>query len=280
MFIHLFAELNEVFACDFCSSRFHSQNSRKEHILTHFERKTCSGCNKYILRIDDEWYEIHGKGLCSIKTEMDVKLESNWSIDIPNSDDIHQDIDPNFFFVENVQLTDEIDLNNQLKYESTFEHCEIEKLSNVSNKVIVQENIIKKKKKKKNVNANKIEEEQETNMFPMKRKYTSRSIKSKDLRPSGQLQCDICKSILKNFGSLSKHMRIKHQSKNEKTVENDSIPLKPIETKQKKSYTCDICSSTLANYVNLRIHMGKHIGVMQYTCYFCGKGFYNPSNMR
>lgn len=205
--------------------------------------------------------------MCFNKSALNVKLEPSWPIEIA-VEDVNQEI---FFLDENVQLAGEIDLHNQLKHESTCEQTELKrpcKASNESRSCVAQ---LKKKKKKRKSSTKNVD---------AKRKYNSRKIKSKDLRPPGHVQCDICKNVLKNFECLRKHMRIKHRPNAAKIEDSDANASKPVELKPKKTYTCDICSSTLSNYVNLRIHMGKHIGVMQYTCYFCGKGFYNPSNMR
>lgn len=56
--------------CYFCGQRFADANAKNEHILDHFERKRCSGCDNELISIGHAWYQLHNDVACNgIKAE-------------------------------------------------------------------------------------------------------------------------------------------------------------------------------------------------------------------
>lgn len=83
--------------CCFCGESFGNVATKNEHILiSHFERKHCTGCNNDLISIGDKWYQLHNDIDCNIiKTEPDFYDEPL---------DSHNDLDDLELSAENEQM--------------------------------------------------------------------------------------------------------------------------------------------------------------------------------
>lgn len=69
--IHFLSDsLSANIDCDFCQELFPNRSEYNEHIVKHFVRKCCNDCNKPLIQIGDNFYELHVSTNCiSIKNE-------------------------------------------------------------------------------------------------------------------------------------------------------------------------------------------------------------------
>lgn len=134
-------DYDQQYNCDFCSTRFDNRNERNVHILTHFLQRNCENCDKSLLRIGDEWYELHLATNCTeIKCESvyvnsvveceleetnldygnDIKTENyGYPIDLEENieDDDRESGVPNNFLVENINERENVYGNkDELQY--------------------------------------------------------------------------------------------------------------------------------------------------------------------
>lgn len=71
-----------LFECKFCIFNFQTRAERDEHIKRHLSWRSCSTCDKTIIQIGDDWYEV----TLHVDTELgNVKLEEN-EFDLWNQD--------------------------------------------------------------------------------------------------------------------------------------------------------------------------------------------------
>lgn len=72
-----FSDPDAQFSCDFCPLYFGDRSDRNAHILDHFVKKTCTDCNKNIVQIGDDWYELHVDiKLSNVKCEPPLDIEN------------------------------------------------------------------------------------------------------------------------------------------------------------------------------------------------------------
>lgn len=105
----VFSDCESEFACDFCSLQFSSRNDRNTHTLEHFAKKTCSDCNKNVVRIGDEWYELHfhlvnDEIKCERSPEIDTRLieqrieaDQYTTNDYTENESLHEPFEEEFF---------------------------------------------------------------------------------------------------------------------------------------------------------------------------------------
>lgn len=74
------------YKCNFCILNFSNRSDRKEHIKTHLKQTCCINCDKTIIEIDGEWYEIK-QHTCDNSNIIDsnidfqkesIKIEDSW----------------------------------------------------------------------------------------------------------------------------------------------------------------------------------------------------------
>lgn len=64
--------------CYFCGQSFGNASELEEHIVNHFNRKRCHGCNNNLISIVGKWYQLHIDGNCNaIKLEPDIDCVRN-----------------------------------------------------------------------------------------------------------------------------------------------------------------------------------------------------------
>lgn len=70
----LFGQMNEIIhfsdhKCSFCQ-RILKNTKKNDHEMRHFAQETCMGCNKTLIRIDDDLYTVHNSKTCiKVKSE-------------------------------------------------------------------------------------------------------------------------------------------------------------------------------------------------------------------
>lgn len=235
------------------------------HTLTHFESSTCLGCNKHILRINDSWYELHDILNCNSQTDA-ANIKTNGLFD-------------NSTYVNIADTADESWHDERSHDESYFEqkqNVEDEPKQKILESVptdntLCQNKVTESATKDKKINRKQTDQKKAGRKKEPKSKQSPKAKQSNvvaikiDKKRNRNLPnpciCDICNKTLKNVECMRSHMKAMH-------------------THAHQTFTCDICGSVLKNYTNLKVHMGKHNGIKNLMCPFCGKRFYNPSNMR
>lgn len=205
-----------------------------EHTLEHLHRKFCNSCNKSLIRIANNWYELHMDKKCNtakadtVKNECDhahsniKNLESTFVV-VPSSDDEDdsymdgrdsglQIVDERSAYVE-VQIHDEPQTELQLQYD-------------------LQGNVACKVKKVKN--------DRKSRMIPSK--------------------CENCDQIFSCRSNMRRHQKTAHSNKLKINFE-------------KKRFACAECPASYVLEGALRTHMKKHTQsyIESRKCNMCGR---------
>lgn len=167
-----------------------------------------------------------------------------------------------------------------------------------------------KKKKKKKYSTKAISTQQNST-------HESKRMRPCELRPSGEIYCDICGTSAKNFESIRKHMRTYHilpkMAQRKRAQPTDAYDYSAVllaELRTAGPYECDICHTIVTSFDGLKVHIMRHLfpdenklecdvckktffsrgsltahkrthtGELPYMCHICAKSFNHPSHLK
>lgn len=114
-------------SCDFCAQQFATIAEKNAHILEHFHKQICQGCNQNLLRIGDSVYILHAELACISKsrTQHDNELdEQNYNelsvIKVDPIDARQYDDD----FVKKEEINDAFDQPNAMSLDTIQMHTD------------------------------------------------------------------------------------------------------------------------------------------------------------
>lgn len=278
---------DKFFGCQYCKVGFESRQQRIQHTATHFKSKSCSTCDKLLLCINGDWYELHTTPGCDTKgdqqyvpcvayiesdNENEVEAFEFVSNKSPNSyrnDSDRTDVKDDYGSLDSVSILEpDIEVNALPPI--------IQSLAKLNTNLTISRT---KAKRSPDVRRQGIAHEKEQNIFkppsrpPDKfpRNETIQKIKRPcnktvfmDHRPLGSCRCDICNKKLANFSTLRNHILHQH------------CPSR----KLKERVTCTECGLTLSSPGNLKLHKRIHLKSKAYVCTYCGRGFNQIAGLR
>lgn len=215
------------FKCDFCPNTFHTEDSFNEHTLGHFEGKNCLNCNKFLIRIGSEWYELHidDHHVDEAVQKVDI-IDLVPEVKIESLEDITEINDPIEF-----NTNSHFDDKPVLFDDSTSQSEDSDDSDEYDPKVQPKSN--RKSKKKGQSNA----KSREVGQPKIKRKLQ-------------QIKCRICER------SFQKHNFENHLQK----VHVPNV----IVVKEKEKVNCEICGKTFASALSLKVHQTIHSGIRRF----------------
>lgn len=227
------------FKCDFCPSSFQDEEAFNTHIVQHFERKNCLNCDKLLLRIGSNWYEIHAddtENLQNIEHQNDLidlsaEIKTEISVDEMEIKDF-QDIEANECNDEKPVMFDAIcDASPSIDSSDSDEWPGQSKSKSKNKK--------RDAKKKKN---------SETEREAGNTQNISKAVRSRKTGRLPRIICRICDRLILKY-------------KFETHLQNMHVP-NVITKKQRVS--CETCGKTFSNSGNLKIHQAIHTGTKRF----------------
>lgn len=77
-------------------------------------------------------------------------------------------------------------------------------------------------------------------------------------------ECTICKCRFTQSYSLANHMRIKHSSEKNKSLEKE-----PAVPSDEKPYLCNLCGKRFRHRSTLNMHIKRQLDVRPFECHIC-----------
>lgn len=220
------------FKCDFCPVISHTEDSFNSHVLEHFVKKNCLECNKSLLRIGSEWYELHidwhetqENQTNSFEAIAEIKVENRG------------ELEPNDRY-------DDIGRIDNHEAETVF--CEeSSSASTSSNESQPQTNPISTKNRK--IKKNRPNERVQTE--PKLAQTVAQShVQSRRKGRLPRIKCRICERIILKY-NFEAHLVKMHVPR----VITSKEPVK-----------CETCGKSFANNGNLKIHQAIHSGTKRF----------------
>lgn len=282
------------FECDFCILNFSSRFERNQHTKLHFKQKYCISCNKTLIQIGDEWYELrlHVDEKCSPTTfhagnDEDVK---NMQQNI-NPFQILEPSVPYFKEEENDYLeTSLLDNKLETEYRSAVDDEAIMNDEDETNRHTIAVSDTKPSKPEiETLVDNECDAKNDVNMkaaTKLEKQYSTES-ESKAI----QYECSDCQTTFTARSSLVRHLKKGHSkterttNKNLNTRRNCNQCDKSFATTErlkshiqivhegKELFKCEICEKTYSSRGSLKTHLIIHSEVRPFICNYCGRGF-------
>lgn len=283
-----------------CALSFESVRERDDHTKSHFKKVICGKCDKTLIRIANEWYELHVVSNCDNKEnyseaqtnpKMDIKgmpveLDTSYATEqkpLNEYDECFSDAnaaessftlalesDVSFIYASDES---EIDVDN---YDQTSIKLKIRPQDNYS--IVSVENAEQPEELpvannfSDNIDHTDIllrsRSEQIRAYFGQTKEIDKKKTKSEKTieKSSEDWSCTTCNKKLKSRSSLNSHNRTVHEKKFSKS--------------QKERAICDICKQTFSTFGNMRKHRESHIEANRFVCSFCGRGFNGLFNLK
>lgn len=287
------------FECNLCILNFATRIQRNEHIKNHFKRKYCINCEKSLIQIGDNWYELklhiddeNCNNVEKIKDDLDeisVKVEETQS-NANDSDEI--DISSNHpedsgHHEELIPLDDILQVSNSMyvediKKESNEEPASIEEVS-IPQTVFSKE--IEVCDIDKVISAT---ESSEPRGADANEENLRKIDKEKRQRKKKTYMCDVCGKVFKSKYNQDVH-RTTHTNDYPISCDICQRPFKYKEllTRHMAVHTgarrqqCEFCDRTFSSKLGLKNHiLITHEGKTLYSCEICGKTFASNGNLR
>lgn len=274
---HFVGEIYGFFECELCILSFESEAERDEHTKSHFKKIICQKCDKTLIRIANEWYELHVVSNCDNKenqpnqnlnrkrkaADMDMGFSNKRSSFY--KEEYLNDIDA----TKNVFIS-EMESDVELNYDTDGSEIGIDSVGSnieIDIKPIHIENVEQLEE-----NGDICNQVDYSMVSPSEkiRAYFGHAEKAVEKKPdeklSGEWLCTTCNKQLKSRSSWNRHMQTVHQKKNAKG--------------QKERAFCDICNQSFSTFGNMRKHRETHIEANRFVCNFCGRGFNGLYNLK
>lgn len=282
-----------LYECDLCALSFESETERNEHTKSHFKRVICGKCDKTLIQIANEWYELHVEANCHNKenhlkpqtnqerksTELDMnyatekvpfnKYECFSNVDVAESNfTLELESDVGSVYASDGSVID-MDNHHQTSIKLEIRPLEDNSTATVENAELPGEPA-EATNCSDNINHTGLlsTSEQIRAYFGQKKEIDTNKTKSnKTVKKSSEdWSCTTCNKKLKSRSSLNSHIRTVHEKKYSKS--------------QKERAVCDICKQTFSTFGNMRKHRESHIEVNRFVCSFCGRGFNGLFNLK
>lgn len=278
-FYRIFAvNIHLPFGCNLCILNFTTQSERNEHIRRHFAQKCCRICDKSLIQIGDDWYELrlHVDDNCNISEkheeipfeEKDIKTEEPLSpaVSVDLSSVCHVSVEHGegqyvpplkVILTENNSECDDVISNNETEdgfpekatvsqddkheYQNNDEMSVVDGLLNLVEIPQIQSNNC---------------EERRFECELCEKKFTAMSsLKShlkKGYHKKETFTCELCCAAFEDRESFKKHTNVEHDG---------------------KRYSCEICGNTYKERRSLNVHKSIHSQQDQVSCDICNKQF-------
>lgn len=288
--IFFFADdVSDWFYCQFCPLSFAINEEFELHTYSHFNSRTCSGCNVRLFQICNNWYEIHTTANCknnnhihtfntnntdencdgiTIKQEPDAEMETAELNELLN---IKTDVDLNDFgdvFATTLNTTLGMTENNE--YQSTVhvpQQINAEVTKNANSQSIFR--VV-------NIKIKEIDQTQRIRGF--KCRFCDKVLDSRFRLDNhiqsyhsvdSQTKCKHCNKKCESFKQLDIHLkRCPWNNRKRLGIYGRNHPHRP-----KENFQCDICGSVVKKFRSLQDHMNeKHLN-NKIICRICGGSY-------
>lgn len=241
-------------SCDLCYQHFSTEYELNQHIEVHLNRQLCTCCNKTVIVIGGQLYELHvphtrGNEISEVKRETVEALgvylnnQQETDIDLKAEDDIQENA------IENSEWVSEA----QAKRFRPRKHV---KYNNLDYSDSEGDSKVKRKRKPKTNKVDVSLEGDDKIAVASSNKQSSEDIVSDiETKP---YNCSTCDRKFKSKRGLTQHDERLHSEK---------------QSKEKPSLECDICGRLLKTAQYLREHKRTHSTEKLFICNHCGKGF-------
>lgn len=278
--------LEADYVCEYCPKIFETQSDRVNHTPIHFINKLCLTCNKTLIRINNDWYEIHHISNCIkqkgiARLQKGIALGENFTfaqyIDDDNhsvkseADSTRSDADDALNKNDEVLDTrhdsprdlDTVSVTSATQDDGPNNQNSGTEDSPVDSAAKMPTDHVTKAKAPRTIKP--------TASLLTKRKKKPRGLRRKrlkkrqpqfiDHRPTGETTCDICNKKLRSFITMRSHMRNIHTKERGKRVK------------------CNECGQTFSSAGNLNSHKRIHFKSKAFVCTYCGRGFNQLHNL-
>lgn len=248
--------LHSPFKCDFCPITFQTEDDFDAHVLEHFVKKNCSSCNKLLIRIGTQWYELHVD---------ELKDES--------TDDHKEYLELDSILQINIEkLDEELEFNNSSDHDINFDNdvagapeISSDSKSEPPKKIRKRSIGMSAKSKKRKKSATQTDSPAKQDKSKTEEKPIQR--RKRGGGPLPRVKCRICDRIILKY-NFETHLQKMH-------VPNVIVTKDPVR--------CDTCGKSFANAGNLKIHQTIHSGTRRFgmnsfthfSCYFDGFFYIN-----
>lgn len=229
-----------LFECNLCILNFPTRFQRNEHLKKHFKHKQCTKCDKSLIQIGDNWYELklHVDDNCQ-----DVMLENDF-----DGKSVKIKEDPSNAAEDSDIIDDNsshgID-NNQS--EDSDHHEELIPLN-----VILQEG--------GSIYADDIKEETDEVTATIEEISLPQAVFSKE-------------NEAYDYDQLTPTIEDSEQSEAATSEESPSRIVKPKPARKKKSYVCEVCGKEFKSKYNQDVHRTTHTNEYPISCDICQRPF-------
>lgn len=217
------------FKCDFCPSTFQTEDTFNTHCLEHFEKKQCSNCTKFVIRIGCNWYELHqdeSDETDSNDNKDHLVLESITEVKVEETDEVLEFNDSN-----DVDPKSSDDLDFIFSDSPSAESDDTDEYSAKTHRSSQQKRPSRVKKPTKNGQKKRESSTQKTDSGQAKRKG-----------PLPRIVCRICERIILKY-NFDTHLLKMH-------VPNVIVT--------KERIKCETCGKFFANPGSLKTHQAIH----------------------
>lgn len=247
------------FECDFCVLNFAVRSDRNTHLMRHFKQRCCTNCDKSLLQIGDNWYELrlHFDKNCNI---VDEDRSSAYGQKVFKTED--STAYPNEEWLTPIQEFKEFSENrfttqtNDTVIDVKSEIPEYDVLNVDTLLPEASDKIATKSDEFGNDDARHSNQSQQYECETCQKRFNYISSLRRHLRKghdkADRFKCEICKKGFCDQNELKIHARNMHDG---------------------QRYTCEFCNRNFKKKYRLNVHKTVHTTEHQVTCDICQKQF-------
>lgn len=304
----ILGEIYGLYECEICVLSFESELERDEHTKSHFRRIRCEKCDKILIKIANEWYELHSIWNCNDKenhTESKVSESTvrKKKIEYVNTDYIGESTYHNTGYVSEIYQETENEVDYELQA-SQNDHTKLEETTCITTGY-------------SSFTVHEIENFSPSNCEIARTEQPGSSVSIKiELRPECLYPTDILDEVDEGSESIDPssgkadtllecesvcstvNRTIKRENVAEKLPEDWTCPTcdKKLKTRsslishvriihenkkvQRERATCDVCEQTFSSVGNMKKHRESHLEEKRFVCSYCGRGFNGLFNLK